>query len=231
MIAIFRGPQNPVAAEKGVPKTNDLALGFSRDGFHWDRPDRRAFIPATRAEGTWDKGYIHAAGGVCLVVGDLLYFYYAAWSGESPKLRGSMVGSHAASNAMYAGGSTGLATLRGTGSRRWRPGWREACSPRGPSPSRTAPVRQRRHLAGRAAGGGAGPAGEVVAPFSAGQCVPVSADGTAQRGGWTDGGDLSALRGTPVRFRFHVTSGSLYTFWVSRDTMGSSNGYSAAGAP
>ena len=63
LIAIFRGPPNPVAAEKGVPKTNDLMLGFSRDGFHWDRPTREPFIPATRTQGTWDKGYIHAAGG------------------------------------------------------------------------------------------------------------------------------------------------------------------------
>ena len=65
---------------------------------------------------------------MCLVVGDLLYFYYGAWSGESPKLRGSMVGSHVASNAMYVGGSTGLATLRRDGfASMERPGRREAC--------------------------------------------------------------------------------------------------------
>ena len=232
LIAIFRGPQNPVAAEKGVPKTNDLTLGFSRDGFHWDRPDRRAFIPATRAEGTWDKGYIHAAGGVCLVVGDLLYFYYAAWSGESPKLRGSMIGSHAASNAMYAGGSTGLATLRRDGFASM-----EAGPEGGVLTTRPVTFTGRRLFVNADTSRGAlrvevlDRRGEVVAPFSVGQCVPVSADGTAQRVGWTDGGDLSALRGTPVRFRFHVTSGSLYAFWVSRNTMGYSNGYSAAGAP
>ena len=73
--------------------------------------------------------------------------------------------------------------------------------------------------------------GEVVVPFSADECVPVSADATAQMVDWTGGGDLSALRGTPVRFRFHVTSGSLYAFWVSRDVTGSSNGYTAAGGP
>ena len=115
LFAIFRGPPNPVAAKRGVPKTNDLTLGFSRDGFYWDRPDREAFIPAARKRGARDRGYVHAAGGVCLVVGDLLYFYYGAWSGESPKLRGSMVGSHPAAGVMYAGGSTGLATLRRDG--------------------------------------------------------------------------------------------------------------------
>ena len=160
LIAIFRGPQNPVAAERGVPKTNDLTLGFSRDGFHWDRPDRRAFIPATRAEGTWDKGYIHAAGGVCLVVGDLLYFYYGAWSGESPKLRGSMVGSHERANAMYAGGGTGLATLRRDGFASMEAGPEGGVLTTRPvTVQGTVPVRERRHVAGRAAGGGDGRAG------------------------------------------------------------------------
>ena len=60
---------------------------------------------------------------------------------------------------------------------------------------------------------------------------PVSADGTEQRVVWADGCDLSALRDTPIRFRFHVTGGSLYAFWVSPDATGASNGYVAAGGP
>ena len=160
LIAIFRGPPNPEAAARGVPKTNDLTLGFSRDGFHWDRPDRRSFIPATRAQGTWDKGYVHAAGGVCLIVGDLLYFYYGAWSGESPKLTGSMVGSHGAANAMYAGGGTGPCDAKKGRIRvdgRWDGRRRPHHAAR--HLRRPAPVRQRGHLAGRPASGGVGPTG------------------------------------------------------------------------
>ena len=54
LFAIFRGPQNPVAAARGVPKINDLTVGFSRDGFHWDRPDRGRSSQrrAIRARGT-----------------------------------------------------------------------------------------------------------------------------------------------------------------------------------
>ena len=26
-------------------KINEVTVGFSRDGFHWDRPDRRSFLP------------------------------------------------------------------------------------------------------------------------------------------------------------------------------------------
>ena len=33
------------------PKPNEVCIGFSRDGFHWDRPFRDAFIPHFRAAG------------------------------------------------------------------------------------------------------------------------------------------------------------------------------------
>ena len=232
LFAIFRGPPNPVAAERGVPKTNDLTLGFSRDGFHWDRPHREAFIPAARKQGAWDRGYVHAAGGVCLVVGDLLHFYYGAWSGESPKLRGSMVGSHEASRVMYAGGGTGLATLR-------RDGFSSMDAGGSGGVLTTRPVTfQGRYLFVNADTVGGSlqvevldQRGRVVLPFSAQDCTPVTADKTAHRVGWRSGDDLSALRGTPVRFRFHVTDGSLYAFWVSPDAGGASNGYLAAGGP
>jgi len=39
------------------------------------------------------------------------------------------------------------------------------------------------------------------------------------------------LRGRPVRFRFELTDGELYAFWVSRDNTGRSDGYVAAGGP
>jgi len=48
---------------------------------------------------------------------------------------------------------------------------------------------------------------------------------------WGDGADLAPLRGKPVRFRFHLTNGSLYSFWVSPDASGASRGYLAGGGP
>ena len=232
LIAIFRGPNNQVAAERGVPKTNDLSLAFSRDGFHWDRPEREPFIPASRTPGTWDRGYIHAAGGVCLIVGDTLYFYYGAWSGESPELKGNMVGSHPHANAMYPGGSTGLATLR-------RDGFASMDAGGAGGTLTTRPVIfDGRHLfvnadtsEGSLRAEVVDQHGEPLAPFSAGNCVPVSADKAAQRVTWRGADDISALRGTPVRFRFHLTNGSLYSFWVSHERTGASNGYVAAGGP
>ena len=82
---IFKGPHNRIAEELGVPKQCDITLGYSRDGFHFCRPDRTAFLKGSEKKGTWDYGYIHASGGLCIVEKDQLRFYYSAWSGESPK--------------------------------------------------------------------------------------------------------------------------------------------------
>jgi hypothetical protein len=71
----------------------------------------------------------------------------------------------------------------------------------------------------------------LVAPFSRANCVPVSADKTRQVIGWTGASDLSALSGKPVRFRFYLTQGRLYSFWVTPDASGASHGYVAAGGP
>ncbi len=42
---------------------------------------------------------------------------------------------------------------------------------------------------------------------------------------------LAARAGQQVRFRFHLSRGSLYAFWVTQDAGGASNGYVAAGGP
>ena len=34
------------------PKPNELIAGYSRDGFHWSRPNRRALIPVSKKRAT-----------------------------------------------------------------------------------------------------------------------------------------------------------------------------------
>ena len=48
---------------------------------------------------------------------------------------------------------------------------------------------------------------------------------------WKEAEDLAALAGQPVRFRFHLRDGALFSFWVSPSPYGASNGYVAAGGP
>ena len=51
LFSVHQGPENEVCAERGLQKRNQIMVGFSRDGFHWDRPDRRPFIRAQETEG------------------------------------------------------------------------------------------------------------------------------------------------------------------------------------
>jgi hypothetical protein len=222
LFGIFYGPPNDVCAREGRPKIIDLQVGFSRDGFHFDRPDRRAFLAASRTPGTWNRGYLHSAGGLFLVVGDELWFYFGAWSGLSPKL-----GRH-----MYAGGSTGLAILR-------RDGFASMDAESAPGTLTTRPVTfQGRHpFVNVDAPGGElrmevlDASGAVVEPFTRDNCLPVTGDGTRRPISWRGAPDLAALAGQPVRFRFSLTRGKLYAFWVSPDRSGASHGYVAAGGP
>lgn len=48
----------------------------------------------------------------------------------------------------------------------------------------------------------------------------VTGDKTLIHVGWEGWADLSALTGQVVRFRFQLTNGSLFAFWVSRNESG-----------
>src|SRR5205823_907529 len=62
-------------------KPNDLCVGFSRDGFHWDRQGRQPFVPVSERVGDWNWANVQSAGGCCLIVDDQLYFYVSGRSG------------------------------------------------------------------------------------------------------------------------------------------------------
>jgi len=83
-------------------KPNDICVGFSRDGFHWWRPDRDAFIPVSEHVGDWNWANVQSAGGCCLIAGDTLRFYVSGRAG----IPGTSVAGVC---------STGLATLRRDG--------------------------------------------------------------------------------------------------------------------
>jgi hypothetical protein len=73
--------------------------------------------------------------------------------------------------------------------------------------------------------------GNKIEPFTAANCRPISADSTRERVQWAGADSLESLAGRPVRFRFLLTGGRLYAFWVSPDLSGASFGYVAAGGP
>ena len=231
--AIFHGPENPDAARVSRPKINDLQLAYSRDGFHWHRPHREAFIASSRQWGDWNYGYIHAAGGICLVVGDELWFYYGAFSGQGSVLKPGETGSaYEQANAMYAGGHTGLATLRRDGFASM-----QADSRGGVLATRLVTFSGSHLFVNLDARLGElrveilDERGDVIQPFSLDNCRPLAADVTRTRLTWNGVQDLSSLAGRPVQFRFHLHDGHLYSFWVSESRSGASRGYLAAGGP
>ncbi len=229
MLGIYQmhlGPPNDECMKTGLPKITELNLAYSRDGFHWHRPDREAFIPASRRD-VWDRGYVQSVGGLCLVRGDRLWFYYIGFQGDTSRLDPNWM-----KNGMYDRGSTGIAFLRRDGFASMEAG------PDGGTLT-TRPLRfSGKHLFVNVACADGKLVVEVldeqnvpIEAFTAERCEPVSTDSTLVQVSWAENSDLARLAGKPVRFRFHLTTGSLYSFWVSPEADGRSNGYLAAGGP
>jgi hypothetical protein len=209
-------------------KPNDVALGFSRDGFHWARPSREPFMPVSDRVGDWNWANVQSAGGGCLVVGDALYFYVSGRRGlPGTSLPGVC--------------STGLATLRRDGFASLTDQWpagvaREVRS--SPAALITRPLRfSGSHMFVNAEVDGElrvdvlDVTGRVIEPFSAARCVPVSGRGTRQAVQWMNQPSLGPLANRVVRFRFTLSRARLYAFWVSASERGASGGYVAAGGP
>lgn len=204
---------------KDRPKINEVCIGFSRDGFHWTRPDRRAFCPVSEQKDSWNWGNLQSAGGCCLVVGDKLYFYVGAVSGRigpphaDPSNVGLAILRRDGFTSMDAGQDEGHLTTRKV---RFS-GKRLFVNVDAPKGRLVAEVLDEQ--------------GKAISPFTRDNCLPVSADTTIHEVRWKGAEDLSSVAGKPVRFRFHLVEGMLYAFWVSPDASGASRGYVAAGGP
>jgi len=200
-------------------KPNDVVLGYSRDGWSWFRPDRRAFCAISDKVGTWNFSNVQSTGGCCLIVGDQLYFYVSGRAGE-------------AGNSNQGICSTGLATLR-------RDGFASMDGGQSAGSLTTRAVRfSGKYLfvnldapEGELRVEVLDDRGQVIAPFTRENCQSLRENKTLVQVAWNGGADLSQLAGKPVRFRFELSNGRLYAFWVSRDSSGASRGYVAAGGP
>jgi hypothetical protein len=73
--------------------------------------------------------------------------------------------------------------------------------------------------------------GEVIPGSSKAECRVVSADNTKLPVTWKNKNTLAAISPAPVRFRFYLSQGDLYAFWVSESPRGESMGFLAGGGP
>lgn len=215
----WQGPENHIARGLMIPKRNELMLGYSRDGFHFSRPSHAPFWGVDETPGAWNMGNMQSINGVPLIVGDSLYIYS---TGRNP-------------NGLWwdAGTATGLATLRRDGFVSMR-----ASGENGEAYLQTEAVSfDGDHLFVNAVANGSllvevlDADGEPVPGLGKGDCRPFRGDSTKARIEWKTRQDLSSLRGKKVAFRFYLTDGDLYSFWVSPWPSGESRGYTAGGGP
>lgn len=218
------------AVQPGRPKSNEVFVGYSRDGFHWTRPDHRPFLAVSEKRGDWNWGNVRSASPATVVVGDRLHIYYHGRAGEA------MPGAKTAD----AGASTGLAFLR-------RDGFASMDASGVEKSLTTRPVRfTGKHLfvnlecrTGKLEGSVNGELrvevldadGTPLPSFTKDRSIPLRANSTIQEVRWTGTPDLSAVAGKAVKLRFHLKDARLYSFWVSPTTAGASHGYVAGGGP
>jgi hypothetical protein len=73
--------------------------------------------------------------------------------------------------------------------------------------------------------------GSVVPGFEASKCVSITADSTCRIVQWKGEKKLADLAKQPIRLRFHLRNGELYSFWIASSSAGASQGFVAAGGP
>lgn len=226
---ILKGPPNHVGEALGLPKLTELTAAYSRDGFHWHRPDRTPFLGARREPGSWEYGYVESSAGMCLVIGDELWFYYSAYAGDPTRTSSNKPTWYV--NGTYANGAVGLAKLR-------RDGFAAMCARFPGAQLGTRPLRfsgDRLFVNVNTAGTYLraevlGENAEVLPSYGREDSVPFLGNSTCVELRWKSA-SLGALSGKPVRFRFMMDRGELYSFWVTKNQAGASNGYVAAGGP
>lgn len=225
MFQLHHGPGNAVCQQTGMPKVTELMLSYSRDGFHWDRPDRRAHINAERRD-KWDRAYVQSIGNICTIQGDKILIYYIGFAGNEEKA-GVLP---SLGNGMYDRGATGIAFLR-------RDGFASLDAGESSSTVITRPVTFNGEYLFFNAEVPNGKLrveiqdldGNPIEPFTLENSIPFTGDSTLEMFKWNGADSLDQLRDQPVRFNFKITNGSLFAFWVSRDESGRSDGYVAGG--
>jgi hypothetical protein len=71
--------------------------------------------------------------------------------------------------------------------------------------------------------------GRVMKPYTLENCEPIQADATLASLKWNGAPEVTPPVGEPVRIRFSLRNGGLYSFWFSDKSSGTSGGYLAAG--
>jgi hypothetical protein len=193
---------------------NRIQLGYSRDGFFWDRPDRRPFFPLPTRPLDWNWRNFHPSTAGPLIVARKLFFYLAGQNHTGE-------------------GAVGLATIR-------RDGFVSMDADASGGTLTTWPlIFNGKYLFANAATDKGELKVEVlddksnaIAGFSRDKSMPYKQDMTLGSVIWEGGPSFTNIIGKQVRFRFYVTNGGLYSFWTSPGgRSGPSQGFGGAYGP
>jgi hypothetical protein len=212
----------------GMPKQTALHFVFSRDGRTFEPRDEADIPPSGWGSGKWDSGYLSPASGICIIKDERLWFYYSGFRGDKTRLAS---GKKWYRNGMYSNGAIGVATLR-------RDGFAGMVADgKGELVTKTV-VFSGNHLFvnaecrfGSLSAEIEDEKGNVIPGFSRSDCTVFTRKNSTKTELRFKGGDLSALSGRPVKIRFLLYCGTLYSFWVSPSARGESRGYVAGGGP
>jgi hypothetical protein len=218
MLGYFSIWGGPAGIDGRYDKINQVYLGFSYDGWYYFRPaPRTPLCPISTTPGTWNWANVQSVVGSPLIVGpadqEQLYFY-SSGRGLQP----------------YTDFAMGMRYLRRDGFCSMDAGATEGTLT-------THPVKfSGRYMFVNVADPNGNllvelldANGQVIAPFSKANCQPIAIDKTLRQVRWNSGADLWALANQPVKVKFYLTNGSLYSFWVTAAATGASNGYVGGG--
>ncbi len=218
---VWQGPENDACDSLCIQKRNEVLIGWTDDGFHWNREYKRPFLPVSDRSDAWNAGNVQSVAGCPIIMGDSLYFYCSGRYNSKPVHKSNF--------------ATGLATLR-------RDGFVSLHADKQEGYVTTEEVTfDGKYFfvnADMKAKGASLRAeildadGNVIPGYSKKECTVMrSADKTKQLITWKNKKDVSELAGKPVHIKFYLTHGDLYAFWVSPWSSGESRGFTAGGGP
>ncbi len=73
--------------------------------------------------------------------------------------------------------------------------------------------------------------GKPIPGYLKDDCIVMQTNSTKYLIKWKNKANVSSLKNKPVKVKFYLTDGDLYSFWTSKLKTGESNGYTAGGGP
>lgn len=217
---VWQGPENKECDSLMIQKRNEILVGWSEDGFHWNREYKKPFLPVSSNHDAWNAGNVQSTAGSPLVVGDSLYFYVSGRYNSKPVHDSNF--------------STGLAMLRRDGFASFRAGQTpgeflsDTLMVDGDYLFVNVDVRsESSQLLVEALDGD----NQIIQGFSKSDCqILRRSDSTKSSVSWKSH-SLRELQGRIVKLKFYLTNGDFYSFWLSPWKSGESRGYTAGGGP